>query len=411
MKPPALNVLSINGYLAHKQHLLLPSQLGDVVQTTRDIVALHATDAASPYLSLWARVPDFRRELLEDALYKRRTLAKVLCMRVTMHAVPSEHVPQFLQAYQARIERRDPPAFRGSALLVQAGICPEKDADAVQKELYRRVLGFLAQGGPATARQIIQAVPELGTKLRHDVGKPYEGEFSIGSRVMHRMCAQGLLIRTQVQGSWRSNLYEYAVLSDWLPDADLESTTPQEARIWLIHRYLSAFGPATADDVQWWTGFTKTDVKKALQVLEPGLVKVAVGGLGAEYLILADDSRRFLGFDPPDIPYVFFLPALDPYIMGYRDRRRFLASEHRTEIFDRAGNAVPTVWVNGQVAGAWQQRKDGSVVYGLFEPTGENEQALLEAKRQQLGSFLGGEYLSTAVRTSFTRALEDSEGL
>ena len=55
--------------------------------------------------------------------------------------------------------------------------------------------------------------------------------------------------------------------------------------------------------------------------------------------------------------------------MGYRDRGRFLDPEHRTKLFDRAGNAVLTVWVNGRLVGAWGQRKeDGCVVYGLFEP-------------------------------------------
>jgi len=50
----------------------------------------------------------------------------------------------------------------------------------------------------------------------------------------------GLLVRARPRGTWRSNLYEYAALSDWLPDVDLESVTPQEARAWLVRRYLAA---------------------------------------------------------------------------------------------------------------------------------------------------------------------------
>lgn len=51
------------------------------------------------------------------------------------------------------------------------------------------------------------------------------------------------------------------------------------------------------------------------------------------------------------------------YIMGYLDRRRFLAHVHRSKVFGCAGNAMPAVWANGRVVGAWGQRKDGSVVY------------------------------------------------
>ena len=409
-----MEISLINSYLAHKQHLLPASHLSDVVQVTRDIVALHATGATGPYLSLWARVPDFQRTALEETLYERRYLARVHCMRKTVHAVPSDEVPLFFQAY---VERYALAEIRGwESLLVQAGICQEGKAEPLLKNLYRQVLDVLTEKGPSTVRQISQAVPELKAKIRHDVGKPYEGEFSIGSRLMLTMCMLGLLIRARPRGTWRSNLYEYATLSDWLPDVDLDSVTPQKARAWLVRRYLAAFGPATFDDAQWWTGFSKGETKKALEALEPTVTEVAIEGLGAGYLMLADDAERLRHFAPaqPDAPYVFFLPDLDPYIMGYRDRRRFLAPEQRAKPFDRAGNAVPTVWANGRVVGAWGQRKacgeprrtNGSVIYGLFEPVCDGEQVLLADEAQRLEDFLGGEFLPQRFRTPFTRALK-----
>lgn len=406
-----LYVATVNGYLAYKQHLLPPRHLGgaphpdDVVQVTRDIVALHATGAAGPYLSLWARVPGFRREMLEDALYETRTLVKVLCMRVTLHAVPSDEMAYFFQALFPYVERRTPPRFRGSGLLFQAGLCEEKAADALLEDLHDRVLAVLAERGPSTTQEIADQVPELQVKIQHDVGKPYEGEFSIGTRLLSGMCAQGLLVRTRVRGTWRSALYEYAPLARWLPDADLESVAPEQARVWLVRRYLAAFGPALADDIQWWTGFTKTDTKKALAALKSEVIQVAIEGLGTEYLMLGEDVGRLRSFVTLETPYAFFLPELDPYIMGYRDRRRFLAEEHRAKLFDRAGNAVPTVWLNGRVAGAWGQREDGSLVYRLFEPASQEEQQVLANEAQRLEEFLAGEVLPPRYRTAFTRAL------
>jgi len=70
----------VNDHLAHKQHLLPTSHGRDVVKVVRDLVALHATSAAGPYLSLWARIPEFQRQTLQDALYERRQLVRVLCM-------------------------------------------------------------------------------------------------------------------------------------------------------------------------------------------------------------------------------------------------------------------------------------------------------------------------------------------
>jgi DNA glycosylase AlkZ-like len=396
-----MQVSLVNRYLAHKQHLLPASRHTDVVQITRDVVALHATDPTAPCLSLWARTCNFQCQTLEDALYSRRELARVHCMRTTLHVVPSEDVPYFFQAYakhRARVERDD------AALLMLAGLCHESEAGTRLKKLHHEVMSVLAQKGSCTVRKISQAVPDLEAKVRHSVGKPYEGEFSIGSRLIPDMCTLGQLVRTRPGGTWRSNLYEYAVFSDWLPGIALKSVSPRQARAWLVQRYLFAFGPATFDDVVWWTGFSKSQAKGALRALGSTVAEVSIEGLD-NCLLLADDVQRLYDLALPDARSVFFLPGLDPYIMGYHDRRRFLTPEHHAKVFDRAGNAMPTVWANHRVVGAWGQRKDGSVVYGLFEPVGKKDEALLAREARRLESFLDGEYLAPRIQTPFTRAL------
>jgi len=396
-----MQVSLVNRYLAHKQHLLPASCLADVVQIARDVAALHATDAVGPYLSLWTRTRNFQRQTLEDALYSRRELSRVHCMRTTLHVVPSADVPYFFQAYA---ERRIQVERDGAALLVLAGLCHENDAGKRLKKLHHQVMSVLTRKGSCTVRKISQAVPDLEAKIRHSVGKPYEGEFSVGSRLIPDMCTLGLLVRTRPSGTWRSNLYEYAAFSNWLPDVALNSVSPRQARVWLVQRYLSAFGPATLDDVLWWTGFSKGQAKEALKTLGSTVVEMSIESFD-NYLLLADDVQRLHDLALPDVHSVFFLPGLDPYIMGYHDRRRFLTPEHHAKIFDRAGNAMPTVWASGRVVGAWGQRKDGSVIYGLFEPVDKKDKALLASEARRLESFLGGEYLAPRTQTPFTRAL------
>lgn len=249
--PSSLKVSLVNAYLAHKQHLLPGSGLADVVQVARDIVALHATNPAGPYLALWARVPDFRRETLDDALYERHTLAKVLCMRVTLHVVPSDEVARIVRACGDQAEGRTPPQFRGAGLLVQAGVCPAEAAEAMPESLRGWVLAVLAGQGPSMLAEISQRVPELKAEIHHDEGKAYAGEFSIGTRLMGEWCAQGVLVRARPRGTWRSSLHEYAAFTDWLPGVDPASVAPRDARAGLVRCYLAAFGPATPADVQW----------------------------------------------------------------------------------------------------------------------------------------------------------------
>ncbi|MGD2039506.1 MAG: winged helix DNA-binding domain-containing protein [Anaerolineae bacterium] len=404
-RPPRLAAARVNAYLADKQGLARAGRRPEVEQTTRDIVALHASSPTSPYLSLWARLPHFGRETLETALYRKRSLAKMLCMRATLHVLPSDEVAIFVQACRSVLEKRTPPRFRDEGLLVQAGICGQAEAQARWADLQAQILAFLAQQGPATVSEITDAVPVLQTKIHHDAGTRYAGSFSIGTRVVYAMCAQGLLIRTQIRGSWRSSLYEYAPLAEWLPEANLATVDRRTAQAKLVRRYLAGFGPASAADAQWWTGLTKTEIQRALQVMQDETVAVEIEGLAGEFLMLAADLEPLRALEPPGTG-VTLLPELDPYIMGYQDRRRFLDPAQQAKLFDRAGNAVPTVWIAGRIAGAWGQRDDGRVVTRLFEPVSRAERALLDGEAARLTEFLAGEYLPPRYGTAFTKDRE-----
>jgi uncharacterized protein YcaQ len=407
---PSFSIETVNGYLAQKQHLQADprpggsAELGGPLRVTRDIVALHATIPTGPYLSLWARIPGFRREHLDEALHQDRSLSRVLCMRYTLHIVPGDEMPFFHQAFA---QRRTPAELRSQeSLLVQAGHCQEGESGPRLRDLHRCVLEVLTAEGPSTVQEISNAVPALKAKVQHSEGKSYAGAFSLGSRLVPSMCTQGLAVRAHPRGTWRSSLYEYAALADWLPEVDLGSVAPREARAWLVRHYLAAFGPATLRDVQWWTGFPKGETEEALQAMRSELSEVSIENLGGEYLMLSSDAHVMQETVTPRNTYAFLLPGLDPYLMGYRDRSRFLAEEHRDKVFDRAGNALPTAWLNGRVVGAWGQRKrDGTVVLGLFEPVGEEGLALLENEVQHLESFLDGEPLPQRSHSAFTRAL------
>jgi len=173
----------------------------------------------------------------------------------------------------------------------------------------------------------------------------------------------------------------------------------------LARRYLAAYGPATAGDIRWWTGFTVHQTEVALDALSASLIEVFVAGLDGAYWMLTPDLEQLLAHTPRALPYASLLPALDPYVMGYAERRRFLDPAHGRHVLDRAGNAVPTAWVDGRIAGAWTQRSDGAVVYGLFEKVSDAARAALDARAAQLEAFLGDERLRSRTRTPFTRSL------
>jgi outer membrane protein TolC len=99
----------------------------------------------------------------------------------------------------------------------------------------------------------------------------------------------------------------------------------------------------------------------------------------------AEDAFRRI-----DVVKNSLLPALDPYPMGYHDRTRFLRPEHRSLVFDRAGNARPTTWVNGRVVGTWLSRADVEPRLELFEALDSAEAEALRREESRQKEFLAG---------------------
>lgn len=83
--------------LARRHRLTPEDHAEDVVDATRSIVCLHATDPATVYLSARARVAELTVADLDEALYTERSLVKHLAMRRTLFVFPRETLP-FAQA-------------------------------------------------------------------------------------------------------------------------------------------------------------------------------------------------------------------------------------------------------------------------------------------------------------------------
>lgn len=92
---------------------------------------------------------------------------------------------------------------------------------------------------------------------------------------------------------------------------------------------------------------------------------------GAQMVSLADGSVGWLREDDLSPfaaaePWVALLPLLDPTVMGWKGRAFYLGP-HASQLFDSAGNAGTTAWVDGRVVGAWVQDPDGVVQLRLLD--------------------------------------------
>ena len=252
-----------------------------------------------------------------------------------------------------------------------------------------------------------KSVPELKVKIRHDVGKKYEGEFSIGSRIVNALAAQGVIIRTRPRGTWRSSLYEYDAIGNWLPRAQLERVTAEQAHQTVIKKYFAAFGPTSLEDAHWWTGLTKSETARAVASVGPHLNRVEVHGTDQELLMLDEDLSALRDSPGRQDLRCSCCQSLDPFIMGYSNRQRFLSAKHADKVFDRSGNALPTVWAGGRIVGAWGQRRNGKIITGFFEQIDDDHLAAVVSETERLQDFVGDEFIKPAFfHTHFTRVLE-----
>ncbi len=109
--------------LAARHHLAAPAP--DVASAAADLVGLHSSDPVSVYLSAWSRVRGFEVADLEDALYVRRSVVRVLGMRRTMFVVPRD----LAAVIDAACTRALAPAERRRLLKLigDQGIAPHPD--------------------------------------------------------------------------------------------------------------------------------------------------------------------------------------------------------------------------------------------------------------------------------------------
>lgn len=359
------------------------------VEAARGVVALHSTDPASVFLSVYARTPPVPIETIERALYEERSLIRMLGMRRTMWVVPVELAP-VVQAAATRaiavLQRR-----RYAQLLAEAGV---GDADwlAVVEDATARAL---AARGEATGSQLSADEPRLRTKVLLAEGKPYAAQQNITTWVLFMLAADGRIVRGRPLGSWTSSQYRWSPAESWLPDG-LAELPPEAARAELARRWLAAFGPAPIADLKWWTGWTAAHVKAALAAIRPAEVDLD----GATGLVLPDDLEPVA---KPE-PYVALLPALDPTPMGWSQRSWYLGS-HAPMLFDRSGNVGPTVWSDGRIVGGWAQRADGEIVYRLLEDVGRETATQVAAAAARLGKWIGNVRITPRFRTPLEREL------
>ncbi|WP_406278797.1 winged helix DNA-binding domain-containing protein [Embleya sp. NBC_00896] len=368
------------------RHRLAPSARAACAEdAARAVLLLHATDPATVYASTCARLAEPSRAEVQRALYEDKSLIRMPGMRRTVYVVPREitHVVQRSSTDAVAVTQR-----RVMLQFLASGGYDEAWLDQVEKD----TVAALTELGEATAMELGAVVPLLRTQIRVAIGKPYEANQGVSTRLLFTLSCEGRIVRARPQGSWLSSRFRYAIAPE-LPEIG-----KTEAKAELVRGWLAAFGPGTLEDLKWWTGWTLTDTRHALAAVRAVEVRLDNGTVG--YVLPGDEDP----IAAPE-PWAALLPALDATPMGWKERDWYITPELRERLFDRMGNIGPTVWWNGRVVGGWATRADGELVWRALVDLEPEATKAVEAEVARHANWLDGACITPRFRVPLDREL------
>ena len=338
------------------RQLLLRREPVAAADAVRRIVALQAQEPAAPYLALWARVDGFDPADLDAAL-AGGAVVKATLMRITLHAVVADDYPAFHEAMVAnlRASRLNDKRFKAT------GLTPA-DADALVPHL----LDLVAE--PRTKDEIEARLGEiLGTE-------PHQ-------HVWWALRTFAPLVHAPTGGPWsfgRPGAFRAAPVAPAVPPRP----TPEEARAQLVWRYLEGFGPATQADFARFALQRRPATAAAFAALGDRLVRHE--GPDGEELYDVPGGALPDGDTPAPAR---LLPMWDSTLLAWDDRRRIVDDGHRPLVVRRNGDVLPTLLVDGRVAGVWRT-VEGGIEATAFRPLPDDAWSALAAEARSLLALL-----------------------
>jgi hypothetical protein len=314
-----------------RSHLLEPAPRQQLVEVVRDVCGIHAQVMGAAELSLCARVADVTQDDVRAALWETRVLVKTWTIRGTLHLHPADDLPLWAAARRAVTEPDDPAVVDAIAAALD-GRC------LLREELAEEV------------------AKRAGEWTKEQVGSGWAYLFG-SAAALGKLC----------HGPPRGNKVTFVRTDQW---AGWREIDPEEALAEAGRRFLATYGPAGPRQFAQWLGLKPAAAPELPGVMvEPGR---AAGPLR-------------------------LLPEYDCYVMGFRERDQLVPAKLRERVKSHPKGrfegiaAVPTVLVDGVVAGIWRRVRKGKKVEIVVETAGRLAKGEIEAEAERIGTFLGAE--------------------
>lgn len=345
----ALTLRELNRATLARQ-LLLERIALDVPTAVHRLGALQAQRPRAPYVALAARLEGFEREDLTRVLHDR-TVVRATLMRETLHLVTAEDYPHDAIAMAPYFNR------------LREKYLPEGVDMARVVELAAHAEAALAEPLEATALRPILA--ELESQMGDE-------------RVWRRVRTNALILHVpgdEAHAFGQRN--RFVAAAAWLGVREAEEADGTRR---LVRRALAAFGPSSRADLAAFTGLAVATLAPALDALAPELEQLT-DERGRELYDLRGAPRP-----PADTPAPLrLLGEWDNILLAHADRTRMFDDETRKRVIRKNGDVLPTILIDGVVAGTWwwRRRKDVATLEATpFVPLTKAASAELEREAE-----------------------------
>ncbi|MEV7505736.1 winged helix DNA-binding domain-containing protein [Streptomyces sp. NPDC093018] len=313
---------------------------GSVAEVLERCLAVQAQDVRAAALGIRARAHGLTEADVYRALGGGPGVVRGWFMRGTLYLVPARDAGWLRELFAPLLLRRSERRYR------------ELGLGTAELALGERVIAESLADGPLTRDELAARMTAAG--LRADGQVPFH------------LVRRSALLGTACCGPVREDgSATYVLAENWLPEA--AGPRGADAVRELLHRYLTAHGPATVADFATWSGLGLPAVRAAWkELLGAGLTEPCrVEGQDGYALAAGTPSG------PEPTGDVRLLPAYDNYLVGFTDRRLSVELEHARRVWPGGGQISPTVVVDGLVRGVWRRDRTRGVDLEMFDPAGQ----------------------------------------
>jgi hypothetical protein len=347
-----LGTRALNRALLERQLLLRRWRL-PALEAIERLVGMQAQAPNAPYVGLWTRLDGFRHEELARLISDRQAV-RIALMRSTIHLVTAADCLTLRPLVQPVLDRSTQGAFG------------------------RHFAGLDLAAVASTGRALVEEQPRTFAALGALLGEKWPDRDP--SALAQAVRALLPLVQVPPRGIWGSGgQATHTTVEPWLGASLERDPSPAD----MVLRYLAAFGPASVQDVQTWSGLTRLG-----EVVDP---------LRHRLRTFRDVNGREL-YDLPDAPRpepetpapTRLLPEYDNLLLSHADRTRVIADAHRRRFMTINGVTGGCVLVDGFFRGTWKiarQRGSATLMVEPYERLSKQDLAAVTKEGGRLLAF------------------------